>query len=155
MGLDDRGSRLSVRPGRRDLQNRGIGRPMKAGKEAIVGVMAALDYRNSQDLAVWSAEQDRKVQMIVSRLANIPGLALSVEPDANGCPFSRARLTLDPQTCGHTAATLRDAVANGDPTIVLRDHHVDEGYVNIDSNEMTDKEIEVTCRRIRNVLTNP
>lgn len=135
------------------LQNRGIGRPMKAGKEAIVGAMAALEYRNRQDVQAWSAEQDRKVQLILSRLSDVPGLLLSVDPDPNGCPFSRARLTPDPQVTGHTAGALRDAVAKGNPKIVLRDHHVDEGYVNIDSNEMTDEEIELTCRRIREVLT--
>lgn len=136
------------------LQNRGIGRPMKAGKEAIVGVIAALDVRDHQDITAWSAEQDRKVKLILDRLSDVPGLSLSVDPDPNGCPFSRARLTLDPQVCGHTAASLRDEVANGDPTIVLRDHHVDEGYVNIDSNEMTDEEIELTCQRIREVLSS-
>lgn len=134
------------------LQNRGIGRPMKAGKEAIVGAMAALEYRNRQDVAAWSAEQDRKLQLILGRLSDVPGLALSVDPDPNGCPFSRARLTPDLQVTGHTAASLRDELAKGNPKIVLRDHHVDEGYVNIDSNEMTDEEIELTCQRIREVL---
>jgi len=33
---------------------------------------------------------------------------------------------------------LRDALAAGNPTIVLRAHHVDEGYVNIDAIELTD-----------------
>lgn len=134
------------------LQNRGIGRPMKAGKEAIIGAMAALEYREKQDLLAWTAEQDRKVQLILDRLANIPGLELSVDPDPNGCPFSRARLTLRPPKTQFTAASLRNQLAKGNPTIVLRAHHVDEGYVNIDAIEMTDEEIELTCQRIREVL---
>ncbi len=134
------------------LQNRGIGRTMKAGKEAIIGAMAALEYRQKQDMAAWTAEQDRKVAAILDRLRDVPGLTLSVDADPNGCPFSRARLTLDPRVAGHTAASLRDAVAEGDPTIVLRAHHADEGYLNIDAIELTDEELEFVCQRIREVL---
>ena len=56
---------------------------MKAGKEAIVGAMAALEYRASQDMAAWTAEQDRKVQRILDHLAEVTGLALGVDPDPN------------------------------------------------------------------------
>lgn len=134
------------------LQNRGIGRPMKAGKEAIIGAMAALDFRSTQDMAAWTAEQDRKMHLILDRLEGIAGLTLSIDPDPNGCPFSRARLTLDSQQCGHSAESFNEVLQEGDPTIVLRAHHVDEGYVNIDAIEMTDDEIELTCSRIRELL---
>ncbi len=134
------------------LQNRGIGRPMKAGKEAILGAMAALEFRQQQDMPAWTAEQDRKVAKVLAGLQDIAGLALSVDADPNGCPFSRARLTPDPQVTHHTAETLRDALAEGNPTVVVRAHHADEGYINIDSIEMTDEEIDVTCHRIREAL---
>ncbi|MBC8354374.1 MAG: PLP-dependent transferase [Planctomycetes bacterium] len=131
------------------LQNRGIGRPMKAGKEAIVGAMAALQYRSHQDMGAWTAEQDRKVALIMNRLKDVTELRLSVDPDPNGCPFSRVRITSIPDVGQHSAVALRDALAAGNPTIVLRAHHIDEGYVNIDAIEMTDDEIELVCRRIR------
>jgi hypothetical protein len=80
-------------------------------------------------------------------------LQLTVEPDPNGCPFSRARLTPDPTSTGFTAAQLETALADGNPTIVVRAHHVDEGYINIDAIEMTDDEIAYTCDRIIEILT--
>ena len=43
--------------------------------------------------------------------------------------------------------------ADGDPTIVVRAHHVDEGYINIDAIEMTDDEIELMCERIRMIVS--
>jgi len=134
------------------LQNRGIGRPMKAGKEAIIGAMAALDYREQQDMTAWTAEQDRKVRLIVDKLSDIDGLALQVDADPNGCPFSRARLTPDPDRTGHTAASLRDTLAEGNPTVVARAHHTDEGYIHLDAIEMTDEEIEFTCDKTRRIL---
>lgn len=134
------------------LQNRGIGRGMKAGKEAIVGAMAALEYRMEEDLDAWTAEQDRKVQRILDQLADIAGLALSVDPDPNGCPFSRARLTPDPVKTNCTARQLTDRLAEGDPTIVARAHHAEEGYIYLDAIEMTDDDIDVACKKVRHIL---
>ncbi|MBP85968.1 MAG: hypothetical protein CMJ64_04495 [Planctomycetaceae bacterium] len=135
------------------LQNRGIGRPMKAGKEAILGAMAALEYREQQDIAAWTAEQDRRVRLILDRLSDVSGLELQVDADPNGCPFSRARLTPDPGVTCHSAATLRDALAEGDPTVVARAHHTEEGYIHLDAIEMTDDEIEFVCEKTRSILT--
>ena len=135
------------------LQNHGIGRGMKAGKEAILGAMAALEYRMQQDMPAWTAEQDRKVQMILDRLGDVPGLHLSVDADPNGCPFSRARLTPDPQVTGHTAAELAVKLAEGNPTVVPRAHHAEEGYLNLDAIEMTDDEIEFACEKVRKILS--
>ncbi len=136
------------------LQNRGIGRPMKAGKEAIVGAMAALEFRAKQDMVAWTAEQDRKVQLVLERLADIPGLTLSVDEDPNGCPFSRARLTIDPSVAPHSAESLDVELTRGDPAVVMRAHHTDEGYLNLDAIELTDDEIETACREIRRLLMN-
>ena len=135
------------------LQNRGIGRGMKAGKEAIFGAMAALEYRMRQNISEWTAEQDRKVRLILESLADIPGLELGVDPDSNGCPFSRARLTPDPEVTGHTAASLSTALADGDPSVVARAHHAGEGYMYLDAIEMTDEEIAFACDKVRSILT--
>ena len=134
------------------LQNRGIGRGMKAGKEAIIGAMAALEFRGRQDVGAWTAEQDRKVELILELLADLPGLALGVDADPNGCPFSRARLTLDPAVCGHSAVSLTAALAEGDPTVVARAHHAVEGYLHLDAIELTDEEIRYVCARVRQIL---
>jgi len=40
----------------------------------------------------------------------------------------------------------------GDPTIVPRAHHADEGYLNLDAIEMTDEEIEITCEKVRRIF---
>jgi len=124
------------------LQSRGIGRPMKVGKEGIFGAMAALEYRMQLDVGAWQKEQDRKMHHIIDRLAPLSGVAMRVEPDPNGNPFSRARLDLDAEATGINAQTLAYALADGDP----------EGYVQIDAIEMTDADVELTCERIQALL---
>lgn len=155
------GTTAGVVCGRRDLveavnlQNRGIGRPMKVGKEGIFGVMAALNYRMRLDVAGWEAEQDRKMHRIMERLEGIPGVALSVDPDPNGNPFSRARVTVDEARAGLTARAISRVMADGDPSIRLRAHHADEGYFTVDAMEMTDEEVALTCDRLVGLLTAP
>ena len=125
---------------------------MKAGKEAILGAMAALEHRQAQDLRAWTAEQDRKVALILKRLADVPGLALAIDADPNGCPFSRTRLTPDPAVTSHTAASLTAALAEGNPTVVARSHHAEEGYIHLDAIELTDEEIAFACDKVRKIL---
>ena len=104
-------------------------------------------------MAAWTAEQDRRVQRILDDLSSVPGLALGIDPDPSGCPFSRAKLTPDPSaTHNHTARSLSDALAEGDPTVVARAHHADEGYIYLDAIEMTDEEIDIACARVQKIL---
>ena len=138
-----------------NLQNRGIGRPMKVGKEGIVGAMAALEYRMRLDVAGWEAEQNRKMDRVMSRLDGIDGIGLSVDPDPNGNPFSRARVSVDAEKTGLSAAVINLAMMEGDPSIRLRAHHTDEGYFTVDAMEMTDEEVELTCDRLVRMLSAP
>lgn len=138
-----------------NLQNRGIGRPMKVGKEGIVGAMAALEYRMRLDVAGWEAEQNRKMERVMSRLDGIDGIGLSVDADPNGNPFSRARVTVDADKTGLSAAVINLAMLEGDPSIRLRAHHTDEGYFTVDAMEMTDEEVELTCDRLVGILSAP
>jgi len=136
-----------------NLQNKGIGRPMKVGKEGIFGVMAALEYRMKLDVDGWEKEQNRKMQIILDALAGIDGVQLSVDHDPNGNPFSRARVSVDEHVAGVSAEVVSVALKVGDPAIHLRDHHVDEGFFTVDAMEMTDDEIAFTCTKLRDVLT--
>jgi len=145
--------------GRRDLveavylQNRGIGRGMKAGKEAIFGVIAALEHHRRQDLAGWIAEENRKVQRVLDLLKDVPGVQAAVDPDPNGCPFSRVRLSADAEVTGHSAVSLTQALAAGDRTVVVRVYHPDEGCVYLNLTEMNDEEIAFACGKISEILS--
>lgn len=145
--------------GRRDLveavylQNHGIGRGMKAGKEAIFGVIAALERHMQQDMAAWSAEEDRKVRRAIGLLEGVSGLEAAASPDPNGCPFSRVRVAVESEVCGHSAVSLKRALAEGDPTVVVRVYNPDEGCLYLNLTEMNDKEVAYACEKIRTIVT--
>jgi hypothetical protein len=50
------------------------------------------------------------------------------------------------------AASLADALEEGDPTVVARAHHADEGYLYLDAIEMTDEEIGYACNKVEGIL---
>ncbi len=130
------------------LQNQGIGRGMKPGKEAIFGVIAAMELYMERDLEEWSAGEQRKLDIIMARLSDLHGLALSLSPDPNGCPFNRIEANIDAQTTGYTAETVQKALAEGNPTVQVRVYRGDRQRFFINATEMSDADIEVLCARI-------
>lgn len=154
------GPTAGVIAGKRDfiracyVQERGIGRPMKAGKESVAGAIAALDqWRETDHQAVVKAEAvrlDKAEQM----LRNIRGLRLEREWDPPGNPFERLMLHVDPRVARISAFQLGQALASGKPKIVLRTLHVDRGYLLLDVRRIDDAELDVVVGRIREVLAS-
>jgi L-seryl-tRNA(Ser) seleniumtransferase len=157
-----RGPTSGVMAGRLDLiqaayaQNRGIGRGMKIGKEGIIGLMVALEeWEKGYYLAAQEAEQQR-IRRMVARLNKLPGIAAeAVWPSPDPYPIMRAQVTVDPQGCGLTAMALSVALAEGDPTIKTRGHHVEEGYFLLDPFNMSDADADFICDRIEEVVARP
>jgi len=134
------------------LQNQGIGRGMKVGKEGIFGVIAAFEAPLWRKRQAWTAEENSKVRRVVDALASAPGVRAAPDPDPNGCPFLRVRIELD-DTSPHTSTSLREALASGEPSIVVRCYGFERDSVYINCTEMTDSEVESLCDRLRHVLT--
>ena len=59
-----------------------------------------------------------------------------------------------PELCGVDVFQLTEQMMNNTPSIVLRAHHANEGYIYIDAIEMSDDQIALTCKRIRDILTS-
>ncbi|MCC9075764.1 aminotransferase class V-fold PLP-dependent enzyme [Litorilinea aerophila] len=137
-------------------QNRGIGRGMKVGKEGIVGLMAALEaWEQGYHQAQQEAEQ-RRIRRMVERLRHLEGIQVrEVWPEPDPYPIMRARVTVDPEGAGLNAMALSVLLADGDPTIKVRGHHVEEGYFLIDPFNLSDEEAEFICERIEAIARLP
>lgn len=134
------------------VQERGIGRPMKAGKESVAGAIAALDqWRDTDHKAVAKAEAAR-LDRAESMLQNIRGLKLEREWDPPGNPFERLMLHVDPRVARISAYQLGQALNAGKPKIVLRNLHVDRGYLLLDVRRIDDAELDTVVGRIREVM---
>jgi L-seryl-tRNA(Ser) seleniumtransferase len=125
------------------LQDSGIGRPMKVGKEGIASVIAALEVWQGQDRNAVHADWKRRAQMALELLSGISGLQIEVAPDMEGSPLYRARIrTAD-------AARIADRLVAGDPSIRVWRPGLPHGYFELDPRTISDAEMTSICQAIR------
>ncbi len=135
------------------LQNSGIGRTMKVGKEGIFGTIAAIEERMEIELKEWDANQKAKCQKLLDLLQDVPGVAVSLERDKVGQPVTRVRLEVDPAVSGLDAAGICRELELSTPSIKPRAHHTDEGWFLLEPVHISDDEIAYAARRVRDIAT--
>ena len=108
-------------------QEKGIGRGMKASKESMLGVLAAIEERVSLSLEEWEKAQEGKVNRFVERANAISGLSAQAEPDPTGLPFERVSLAIDASLSRYNAKTLASKLKSGKPSIWIMDQNAAEG----------------------------
>jgi len=96
----------------------GIGRPMKAGKEEIFGLLAAIEWYTTKDhqaeLDLW----EKRVQYILEGISKLKGVhAIRKFPTATGRPIPTVHLTVDRESLQKTAHKVVSELESGDPSI--------------------------------------
>ncbi|MBY2924869.1 aminotransferase class V-fold PLP-dependent enzyme [Rhizobium leguminosarum] len=134
------------------LQNMGIGRGMKVGKESIFGVMAALEAWENRDHAGIRERETGYLNLWKRTLDGRPGLTALIEPDPTHNPLERLRLIIDPEQAHITAWDLADALAKGSPPIIVRDHEVEHRYFYLDPCNLHPGEETVVAERLAQEL---
>lgn len=130
------------------LQNFGIGRGMKVGKEGIVGAIAALEAWGQRDHAGVRAVETAHLELWRKQLEGRPGVTVSIEPDPTNNPLDRLKVRVDPTQAGIAAWELADALAAGDPPVIVRDHEVEHGYFYLDPCNLQPGEAEIVANRL-------
>ena len=134
------------------LQNRGLGRLMKVGKEGILGTIAALEAWEGRDHA-GARERERKiVSSWLGSLDGHDGIDLAVVPDWTGNPIDRLRVTVDPVRAKLFAWELADRLAGADPAIVVRDDLIEQGFFFLDPCNLEPEEAQLVSDRILALL---
>ncbi len=134
------------------LQNRGIGRGMKVGKESIAGVMAALEAWDIRDHAGVRAKEMEALKLWLGALAPIVGIQATIVPDPTNNPLDRLEIVVSPES-GFSAGTLASALAAGDPPIIVRDHEIERGHLFLDPCNLHPGEAEIVSKKIVETLT--
>ena len=133
------------------LQNRGIGRGMKVGKESIVGVMAALEAWATRDHAGIRQRERTALDLWLAALRGLPGIDAAIVPDPTDNPLDRLEVSVRPES-GFTAASLCAALAAGDPPVIVRDHETDRGHFYLDPCNLHPGEAEIVASRLADTL---
>jgi L-seryl-tRNA(Ser) seleniumtransferase len=134
------------------LQNMGIGRGMKAGKESIAGVMAALEAWETRDHEGVRERETSYLQLWKQALDGRPGVTALIEPDPTNNPLERMRVIVAPQEAHITAWDLSEALARGNPPIIVRDHEVEHRYFYLDPCNLHPGQEKVVAQRLAEEL---
>lgn len=140
-GKDLRGPQASgLILGRRDLieacqmhgnPNHSIGRPMKAGKEEIMGLLAAVERYVKLDHAARERYCEETVERWCTALQSLTGVtAERAFPNEAGQPLPRCRITIEPGHAGITRDALVEQLAAGEPSILVEPVSADSIYIN-------------------------
>ncbi|MBN9219094.1 MAG: aminotransferase class V-fold PLP-dependent enzyme [Mesorhizobium sp.] len=134
------------------LQNRGVARAMKVGKESIAGTMAALEAWEKRDHAGIRRREAAALNLWKDALQGIPGISAEIIPDPTANPLDRLQVFVRPQS-RFTAAGLASALAAGLPPVIVRNHEVERGHFFLDPCNLHPGEAEIVAGQLRAILT--
>jgi L-seryl-tRNA(Ser) seleniumtransferase/D-glucosaminate-6-phosphate ammonia-lyase len=122
-----------------EMQNAGIARAMKVGKEQIMGLLTALDGYPSEP--AWPGRVDR----LEAALQGLPDAEIGREADLAGRDIERVALRSAPERL----IGLTESLRSGDPVIYTRNHQIDEGLMLFDLREVRDEDVDTVAERVR------
>jgi D-glucosaminate-6-phosphate ammonia-lyase len=144
--------------GRRDLvraaflQNGGIGRGMKVGKEGIAGTIAALEAWERRDHAAIRARETEALVLWRETLQARPGLTAVIVPDPTDNPLERLQVAVEPAAAHITAWDLADRLAAGACPVIVRDHEIEHGWFLMDPCNLHTGEAAIVAARLTEEL---
>jgi uncharacterized pyridoxal phosphate-dependent enzyme len=127
----------------------GIGRPMKVGKEEMMGLLAAVERYLTLDHDRLLQVYEERVQLWISGLDGCQGLrAMRDYPNEAGQPVPRTKVLLPPE---HLKEQVIEALMEGEPRIAVAPSETDNALL---LNPMTVQpgEAEIVLKRIQEVL---
>jgi L-seryl-tRNA(Ser) seleniumtransferase len=140
-GKDLRGPQSSgLILGRRDLieicrmhgsPNHSIGRPMKVGKEELMGLLAAVERYIDLDHDAREQYCETTVSQWCQALNDLQGITAERSfPNEAGQPLPRCRLTIDPTEAGISRDTIVAQLEDGNPAIIVEPFEQNAIYIN-------------------------
>lgn len=134
------------------LQNIGIGRGMKIGKESMAGAIRAMELWLERDHAAARAREQEALDLWLAKLSDIPGYLVRIVPDPTQNPLDRLQIDVDPRVAGSTAAAIARHLGRLDPAIIVRNHEVGLGYFQLDPCNLAPGQAEIVAATLREVL---
>jgi L-seryl-tRNA(Ser) seleniumtransferase len=92
-------------------------RPMKVGKEEIMGMLAAIEYWRTADLAALTKEWQSRVERIQTLVNTVPGVTSEISIPTDGNSYPTLTVNWDEKKFGLTVAECDEQLRAGEPRI--------------------------------------
>ena len=133
-------------------QYHGVGRAMKVGKEAIMGLLAALEQYENKDKKAEVEKNVKIVEWLVDEINQIPNLKAQKIQDEAGRAIFRARVFVDPEKAGMTATELEGKLKAGTPTIRCRTEFMSLGSLDFDPRPLVEGDKELIVAKLKEIM---
>ena len=145
-----------------DCPNGGVGRPMKTDKEAIVGLVKAVELYMAKDHALEMAMWEDRVDRVIAAVEDLPGArAWRQMPHGIGQQIPHAAVSWDEEALGLTHEDAAQALRNGEPRIIVQVINTarygfagfTEKQLRVHPHSLQEGEERIVAKRLREVLT--
>jgi len=126
-----------------------IGRPMKVGKEEIMGLLAAAEQWVARDHQAEWREWERRLEVIAAAAECFDSVRTSIHQPGRSNVAPHLRIQWDAAAVGASAATVRQQLSRGEPRIEVAGGPEE---ITINPYMMEEGEAEVVAQRLRAVL---
>jgi seryl-tRNA(Sec) selenium transferase len=92
-------------------------RPMKVGKEEIMGILAAVEEWSHTDLAALSRQWNKRAERIAKLVETVPGVTTEIEIPKEGNSYPTVTVKWDEAAFGLTVAQCDQELRAGEPRI--------------------------------------
>jgi len=134
------------------MQNMGIGRVMKVGKESVFGAMSALKAWKGRDHEAIRNAETNALKLWQQSASGFSGVKADIAEDPTCNPLSRLKISINKNIFNSSAASVAQALSCCDVPIIVRDHEVELGYFQLDPCNLADGHAEIVASSLKNVL---
>jgi L-seryl-tRNA(Ser) seleniumtransferase len=129
--------------------NAAIGRPCKVSKEAVIGLVTAIELFLLEDHdAEWARHLD-EARRILAAVDGLPGVKVRLEEDRSVYTAPTLLIGIDPDVTGLTPDGVMQDLRRGEPPIMVR---VSRGEILVDPHCLRGDEASLVARHLREAL---
>ncbi|HUG16012.1 MAG TPA: DegT/DnrJ/EryC1/StrS family aminotransferase [Thermomicrobiales bacterium] len=129
----------------------GLARPMKVGKEELVGALVALKMYAERDHEVELRAQEEAQRVIAASVPNAPGVKVTTGREQT--PGHWVRVRLEPGVAPQSAQEVVDRLANGEPRVMVAASVLGPpDTVTIGTATLQPGEAQIVARRLADIL---
>lgn len=133
-------------------QSNGIGRPMKVGKEGILGLTKAIELYMTEPAGETGQQMVDKMTPFINQLNALNGISAKVVWDGAGRDIARAEISFDEKVIGKNAVEMVKLMKQGDTAVYFREYKANEGKVDADVRSVSAAQLEVIYHKIKAII---
>lgn len=131
----------------------GIGRGMKVTKEAVTGLLVALQNLTEEDFAKRAEHLRQLLNGIGARLEGIAGIEARVTEGYYKGGHPLLEMKIDEQVAGQSAAEISQRLRDGEPSIYLGEKFLRKGLLLVNSINMDKEMAKIVGEHLHKVIT--